>query len=129
MEKILLNLKEAKKQIKLADHLFSVVYPLLREGKILVKVILCLKEGVIHTMNATLFHEYLYKRVTLYKEPMQNFRIFREKCSKRFNFSDDEVNKIFDILSLAERYFKSQFHFLREGNVVALNETMDKSIF
>jgi len=129
MEKILLILKEAKKQIQSANHFFSVTYPFLREWKILVRVVLCLKEGIVHTMNAMLFHEYLYKRVTLYKEPRENLRIFRQKCFKVLDFLDDEVDKIFDLLSLAERCSRSQVHFSRNEEVVLLNEIMEKSIF
>ncbi len=129
MEKILLTLKEAKKQIQSANHLFSVTYPLLGEWKILMRIVLCLKEGIVHTMNAMLFHEYLYKRVTLYKESRENLRIFRQKFFKILDFSDDEVDKIFDLLSLAERCSKSQIHFSRNEEVVLLNEIMEKSIF
>lgn len=129
MDKILSTLKEALKYIRSADHLLTMTYPLVGDKKLLINVILSLKEGVVHTINAVLYYEYLYKRVNLYKEPRENLRTFKQKCAKRFGLSEENVHSLLDLLSLAERCSKGQFNLLKGENIIVLSEDMERSIF
>jgi len=43
------------------------------------------------TISSILQYEYLYKRITLYKNSKVNFKTFIEKCASRYRISKDYI--------------------------------------
>ncbi|GAJ08281.1 unnamed protein product, partial [marine sediment metagenome] len=80
MEKFLENLQEAQKTIQVIDHMIYVTFPLIKDKKILTKILTETKSAITNCINSILQYEYLYKRVNLYKDAKTNFRIFIKKC-------------------------------------------------
>ena len=79
MEKFLENLEKAKNITFTADHLIYVTYPLLKDKKLLLKILLETKNAIIYSLNAILQYEYLFKRIKLNTDPKINFKISTSK--------------------------------------------------
>ena len=73
MEKIIKNLEEAQKIIHVADHLIYTTYPLVKDKRLLLKIILEIKKALVKCINAVLQYEYIYKRIKLSSDSQTNF--------------------------------------------------------
>lgn len=124
MEKFAENLKDAEKFFKNADHMIYVTFPLVKDRRILLKTIEMIKNSVTSCIKAILQYEYLFKRISLYKDPKENFRIFVQKSAPKYGINDEEVKKILDLFDYVEKHQKSPFEFVREEKVVILSENM-----
>jgi hypothetical protein len=125
MEKIFDNLEKAEKTISTASHLLYVTYPLVRDKRLLLKILVEIKKGVASCMNAVLQYEYLYSRIRLSSDPKTNFNKFLEKCCPRYNVSSTEVKKIIKLFEIIEKHNTSPMEFVKEDKVVILTENMN----
>ncbi len=117
------NLDEAERLLKTSDHLIYVSYTLLKDQKLLVKILPEIKSAISKALNAVLQNEYLYKRIKLYKNPKDNFETFKKKCASRYNITTSEIKKIEELFKIVESHEKSPMEFIRGENVVILSET------
>lgn len=117
------NLNEAERLLKTSDHLIYVSYTLLKDQKLLVKILPEIKIAISKTLNAILQNEYLYKRIKLYKNPKENFETFKKKCAPRYNITSSEISKIEELFKIVEHHEKSPMEFIRGENVVILSDT------
>jgi hypothetical protein len=122
MEKFLQNLQEADRIIKAVDHLAYVTFPLVKDKRMLLKILVETKNAVALCINSILQYDYLFKRIRLYRDTKENLRTFREKCASRYGISLEEVNKITSLFEIAEKHKKSPFEFVRENKVVIMSE-------
>jgi len=125
MEKFLENLEKAEKILQTASHLTYVTYSLVKDKKLLLKILSETKEAVANCINSILQYEYLYKRIRLSSDPKINLKTFIEKCAPRYNISQEDIQKILKLFELAEKHKKSPFEFVKEDKVVILSENMN----
>lgn len=118
------NLQEAERIIRASDHLIYMSYPLIRDKKLLLKILLEIKKAVAFCINSILQYEYTYKRINLYKDPRENMRIFETKSAKRYSITFQEIQKIKELFSLAENHKKSPFEFMKKDKVIIMTENM-----
>ena len=124
MTKFLENLQEAQKIIQTVDHMVYVTFPLIKDKKILVKILKETKNAIADCINAILQYEYLYKRIELYKNAKTNFRTFIKKCCPYYKITSEETNSIIELFELAEKHEQSTIEFVREEKVVILSENL-----
>lgn len=124
MEKFLEGLAKAEKTIQEADHIVYVTFPLIKDKRLLLKVLQEIKNAVILCINSILQYEYLYKRIRIYKEAQDNFRSFREKCAPRYSITPEEITKILELFDFAESHKASPFEFMKEDKIVILSKSM-----
>ncbi|MEK6829444.1 MAG: hypothetical protein AABY15_04905 [Nanoarchaeota archaeon] len=122
MEKFLQNLQEADRIIKAVDHLVYVTFPLVKDKRMLLKILMETKKAVALCINVVLQHDYLYKKIRLYKDHKENFRTFREKCAPRYGISEQDAGKITSLFEIAEKHKKSPLEFVRNDKVVIMSE-------
>lgn len=123
MEKFLENLQEADRIIRAVDHLVYITFPLVKDKRMLLKIITETKNAVALCINSILQYDYLYKKIRLYQDIKENFRTFKEKCAQRYGITQDEINKITSLFDLAEKHKKSPFEFVRKEKVVIMSES------
>jgi hypothetical protein len=127
MEKFLKNLQKAEATIKTCDHLIYMTFPLVKDKKLLLKILRELKNAVSNCINAILQYEYLYKRIKLFQNQKANLTTFNEKCAKRYLLNENDLKKIKELFFIAEQHEKSPFEFSRNGEIVILSEHMEKT--
>lgn len=84
MEKYIQNLQESERLWQTAGHLAYVTYPLVKDKRLLLKILIEIKNSLSKCINAVLQYEHLYKRIKLYGNPKINLETFAQKCSPRF---------------------------------------------
>ncbi len=124
MEKFLENIQEAQKTIQIVDHMVYVTFPLIKDKKILLKILKETKNAIANCINAILQYEYLHKRIDLYKDAKANFRLFIKKCCPYYKITKKESDSIIDLFELAEKHKQSTIEFVRQEKVVILSENL-----
>ena len=124
MEKFFENLEKSEKTIQTAGHLLYVTYPLVKDKRLLLKIITEIRKGIASCMNAVLQYEYLYGRIRLSSNPKLNFQKFLEKCCPKYNISETDVKKIIKLFDIVEKHNLSPFEFVKEDKIVILSDNM-----
>jgi len=122
MEKFLENIREAEKNLRTIDHIIYITFPLIKDKRLLLKVLQEIKGVVTSCITSILQYEYLYKRVSLYKNSRENFRTFTEKCAARYNINKEEIKLLMELFEFVEKHKSSPFEFIKEDKIVILSE-------
>lgn len=125
MEKFLENSIAAEKKIQTADHMIYVTFPLIKDKRLLLKILQEIKNAVMDCISSILQYEYLYKRITLYKNPKSNFKIFIEKCAPRYQITKEEINLILELFDFIEKHRESPFEFIKDNKVIILSNDLN----
>ena len=128
MEKFLENLQEAEKIIRTADHMVYVSFPLIKDKRILLLLLSELKKAIINCINVILQYDYLYKRISLYSDAKSNFEIFKNKSSKRFNITKQEIELMIRLFELEQSHKKSPMEFTKDNKVIILSDDLSQKI-
>jgi hypothetical protein len=123
-EKFIENLDKAASLLQTADHMLYMTYPLIKEKRLLLKILNEIYIVILSTINAILQYEYLYKRITLYKNAKENFSVFKNKCAGRYSITPEQIEKILEIFNLAEKHKKSPFEFVRNNKIVIMTNAL-----
>lgn len=99
-----------------------VTFPLVREKNLLLKILLETKKAIANLINSILQYEYLYKRISLDKNPKENFKTFIKKCAPRYLITKEEIDKIEELFEIIELHNKSPMEFTREEKIVIMSE-------
>jgi len=126
-EKYQISLEKAKKSLQTADHITYVTFPLIKEHRLLLKVLEELGISLLNIVNAILQYEYLYRKIPIYQDSASNFNTFKNLASK-YNISQEQLNKIMEILKLAERHKKSSFEFMKHNKIVIMSQSMETEV-
>ena len=124
MEKFIEYLKTAEEKIQTIDHMIYVTFPLIKDKKLLLKILSELNITILNTINSILQYEYLYKRINLTQDAKTNLRIFAQQCAPRYQITEQEIKLILELLDLADKHKKSPFEFIKEEKVVILSENL-----
>ncbi len=124
MEKFLENLAAAEKIIHTADHMIYVTFPLIKDKRLLIKIIQEIKDAITACITSILQYEYIYKRINLYKDPKSNFRTFTEKCAPRYEIKNDEIKLILELFDFVDKHRQSPFEFIKDEKVVILSNSL-----
>jgi len=122
-EKFIENLDKASSILKTADHMLYMTYPLIKEKKILLKILNEIYIAILSVVNAILQYEYMYKRIQLYKDSKENFNVFK-KCASRYNITEEQIGKITEIFNLTEKHKNSPFEFVRNDKIVIMSNAL-----
>lgn len=126
MDKIIENIQKSEKIIQTADHLLYMTFPIVRDKKLLLKIMAEIKNSIALCINSILQYEYVHKKINLYKNPEENFKTFVEKSSKRYLINNEEIKKIMELFDIAEKHEKSPMEFVRNEKVVILSDNMNQ---
>ena len=124
MEKFLEALSAAEKNLQTVDHMVYITFPLIKDKRLLLKVMRDVKTIISTCINIILQHEYLYKRIRLFQDSRENFRTFTEKSSGRYGIIRDEIKTIRELFDFVERHKTSPFEFIKDEKVIILSENM-----
>ncbi len=122
-EKFIENLDKASKLLQTADHMLYMTYPLVKEKRLLLKILNETYLAILNIVNSILQYEYLYKRIQLYKDAKANFEVFK-KCSPRYGITPEQVQEIIEIFNLAEKHKKSPFEFVKNEKIVIMTNSL-----
>jgi len=116
--------EEIRKTLRTADHMVYITYPVLKENRLLAKVLEEIYSAIRKTIDLILNYEYEHKRIKVYSDPKINMSIFEQKCAPRYNFTADDIVRIKQIIDLFESHKSSPMEFSRQNKFVILTDDM-----
>ncbi len=124
MEKFLEYLQESEKIVRTVDHMVYITFPLIKDKKLLIKIIMEIKKAVASCINSILQYEYIFKKINLSKDSRFNFKTFIEKSAPEYKISPEEIKQILNLFEIVERHKQSNFEFMRNEKIIILSENM-----
>ena len=122
MRKFLENIYEAEQIITRLDHIVYVTYPVVKDKKLLLKILVETRIAIARMINAILQYEFLFRRIKLYKTPKENMKTFINQCAPRYNISQNEVKLIINLFDIVDMHKNSTFEFRKDEKLVILNQ-------
>ena len=123
MEDYLVKRDTALKNLKTADHLLNVTYPLVKDQKLFLSVLDHLFLALADSITAILNYELHYRRIPNFKDNFQEkYNLFVRHCVKPYHISKDYLEFILNIKSLVAAHQKSSMEFIRKENIVICDD-------
>jgi len=124
-EKYIESLQKSLKSAQIADHMLYITFPVVKDKRLFLKILEHISESIVFTINAILQYDYLWKKISLYKDPKSNFSVFIEECAPRYNITREQIKEIKDILAIIEKHKKSPIEFSRSEKIVIMSDDLN----
>ncbi len=119
------HLENAREHLKIADRMAYVSLTILKDNRLLIKILQELADSVVELIKAFLYYEHAFKRVKLYKTPQMNLKTFKEKIALRYLDKKDIINLI-KILKINKKHEHASLEFVRRDKfVIFLGDTYE----
>lgn len=123
MENIQKIFNQAVKELKIADHMTYVTYPLVSEHKLLLKIFNEIYNSITDCIKALLTYESVHKKIQIYADPKDNLQTFI-KLSKQYKLNNEQIKIIVEILELYKKHKKSAMEFVKNNKIVILSDNL-----
>lgn len=123
MEEFQLARDKANEKIKLADHMLTQTFPLIKDPKILVAVIENIFLALTNGMASVLYYERTFKNIPPFVDNFENkFNLFRDKCAPKYSLNKRYMDLINEIKDAVIAHRKSPIEFARKDNFVICSD-------
>lgn len=123
-EKVRASIEKARRLITTADHMTYITYPMVKENRLLVKILENVHESFMNVVKAILHYEYMNKRIRLYSDAKMNFGVFSNDCAARYGISGDDLDKIRHVFDLMDKHHSSAVEFIRKDRFVMMSDDL-----
>lgn len=115
-------LEQANLNLKNADHMLYVTYPLINDPKLTISIIEKLYNIVMDAISAILNYDYLFKRIEyLPEKPGDKLALFKEDTIKRYNLNREILILIQELKEFVDFRKKSPIEIVRKENFIVFN--------
>ncbi len=114
---------EAKRLIKAADHMIYVTYPVLKESRLLIKILEQIGQAINLALGLILEKEFKDKKIEGLPEK-KNFLEAFIKVSSKYGISMTQINELDSIFEVIERHKKSPMEFARKDKLIILSDNL-----
>ncbi|HOI18344.1 MAG TPA: hypothetical protein PLX15_00580 [Candidatus Woesearchaeota archaeon] len=122
-EKHHVSLLSAKQNIKVADHMMNVTYPLVMDPKLFPTIIENIFLGYTNALAAILYYERYYKRIPPFNDSFDSKLMFYETYVKeQYKFNNHYSKTMNNLRELMIAHKKSPVEFSRKGKFVICND-------
>jgi hypothetical protein len=105
----------AEHKLKVADHLLSMTYPIVKDPKLLIGVIENLYEAMDESITAILEHEKLIDHNTV---PEKKLELFRRKIITKHSLDPKILDFVNELKGILDDHKKSSVEFSKKGKFV-----------
>ena len=121
MEKFQELREVAKKKLQLADHILTMTYPIVNDGKLLLAVVENIFLALTNAIGSVLYYERLFKRIPPFHDNFSSkFNLFREYAEKK-NINEEYLRLIQNMKVIIVKHKKSPVEFVRKDQFVICN--------
>ena len=124
MERFQEELSAGRQQLRTADHLVSITFPLVKDNKLLLAALESLSAAAISLMASLLHYEEAFKRIPHFKEDHDSMIYwFKSKCVPRYGLSNDYRAITAELKLLHDEHMASAIEFSRKDCLVICSDT------
>jgi hypothetical protein len=119
MEEFQLAGENAKKTIKVADHMLIMTFPLVKDPKLLLAVTENIFASLQYAMTSLLLYERLFKRIPVFQDSFDSkFNLFKDKVAQKYNINKEYLRLIQEVREILSEHKKSPVEFSRGDRFV-----------
>ena len=123
------RLENAKKSLKIADHMLTITHNVVNDPKLLVLVLQKLFISVQNIVGAVLYYELYYRRIPRFQESFSEmFDIFKVRCTRRYNLSTSYIELVHDIYTTLKQQKDGPVGFARKDKYVICSDKYDLKV-
>lgn len=116
-------ISEAVKSLKTADHLTYITYPVVKDNKLLIKIVENVYISLVMVMEGLLYYDRYYKRIGPFADNFDSrLDVFKNKVGRRYNFDREFIVLLLDLKKIIEDHKKSPMVFQRSDRVVICSD-------
>ncbi len=117
-------LKEASRTIKVADHMISVTYPLVKDTKLLLAILENVYLTLTNSIAALAYYDRDHKRVPPFQDKFDSiFNVFAMRSAPMYKISPVYIEMVQDIQSMIKEHKKSPIEFARKDKFIICSDT------
>lgn len=122
--------EQSKKNLKVADHMLTMTYPLVQDSKLLLAVMQNIFLALTYSMGAVLHYERLFKKIPPFQDNFSSkFNMFKAKCVPKYRIDTKYIQFIQDVKDIILQHKKSPVEFVRKDRfVICSNDYKVKTI-
>ncbi len=130
MEKFQQAREKAVRNLRIADHMLYVTYPLVRDNKLLMSITENIFLALTNAMASVLYYERLFKRVPPFHETFDSkYNLFSEKIVPRYSIDRKYLHYLKTIKDIMIAHRESNVEFSRpEKYVICIEDYKTKTI-
>jgi hypothetical protein len=126
MEKFKELREQAKQNIKVADHMITMSYPMFKDPKILVSAIKSLMKAADNAITSMLEYERLFKRIPSYHESIDvKMNLFKQKIIPQHKLNKNHEKLLKTLHDLTRAHTDSSVEFPRKDKFVMCSDTYE----
>ncbi len=118
------SLLEAEKKWHNSDYLLSVTYKVVKDEKLLLRVLENINKTLVLLISIILKFEYLHKRIELSNDIKKNLDVFFRKSAVRYGLDENNIDVLKKIIFLNKKHVESGLEFSKRGKVFMLDDDM-----
>ncbi len=128
MEKYEIARDNAVKRMKVADHILTMTYPLVRDPKLLKLVMKNMYLALQNAILMLLYYERLYKQIPPFHENFDTLLPYLKKSLHKYGISIGYIGFINEIKEVMQRQKESEVEFVRKDKFVFASRDYDLSV-
>lgn len=113
------NADKARYHFKIADHIAYTTITLLKDNRLMIKILNETAESVSFIISALLQREYALGKVKLYKDSELNRKTFVDKIAPRY-IDKNDIENIVKTLEIKKKHLEAPVEFVRKDKFVIL---------
>ncbi len=126
MEKFKELREKAKQNVKVADHMITMSYPMFKDPKILVSAVNSLLQAAENSVSSMLEYEKLFKRIPVYHESLDvKATLFKQKIIPRYKLNKEHEKLLKTLMDLSKAHKDSAVEFPKNEKFVMCSETYE----
>lgn len=126
MERVRRLIAEANNDLRTADHLACVAYPLLHDNKILPAIVNKLYKAGLNGISAVLYYEKLNKRINILPlDVSSRMELFESEIAKKMIFGTEFYSVMKDLVLLVRDHRESPIEFSRADKFVICSDNYE----
>lgn len=115
------SLEKAKKHFQIADHMAYVTLTLLKDNRLIIKILSETAEATGYIVKAILQKALVQGKIQVTQDPESNFKIFADKLGPKYIDKKDMEN-ISKIMEIRRKHINAPVEFVRNNKFVILLE-------
>jgi len=114
--------EKAIRHLKIADHMLTTTYPLVKDPKLLLTVLDNLFKSIMCSVNSLLFYERMFKRINIFGESTdERLQIFKHLAQKH-QLDPKFMKTIYELKEIMREHKNSPMEFARKDKFIIYTE-------
>ena len=118
------RLENAKKSLKVADHMLTITHNVVNDPKLLILVLQKIFNTLHNVVGAILYHDLYHRKIPPFSEDYQTMMgIFKVRCIRRYSLDTSYIQLVQDVFLIYRDHKKSAMEFRRHDKYVICSDT------